>query len=650
MASRAQGVTHTQTFTVTPADLELLSADDTDGDLGEREFTVEGLGDVDEVVIALAEAGNVTVEDNQVSFEEDDGSADFGTVASTITELSVGDQSFANPSTPETVNVADVDEFTFEITGVDTEIENVVVVVYADDNGLSVDEDGLPDDVDFGVGGESYFVDPDIEYAEGQATDEFNRLLGQEVEIEVQVFDEADPEANELEVAGIPIRVVMVEDQAGDTFADALAGTVVEDTVVETDANGVATYTVTDQGADDDIVYDVYFRWTGSGNLAGLSSVLDGGDEIRVNYFEEIGAPEVITGELSAELLGTGMDAEVTAEVVDAAGIPVPDVDVRFSTDRKGGSNFTVVRTTDASGVATYSYTSNSQLIDEWTVTAIDADGDPLEDATPDVIEDDGFDNSVGFFSPAGEGDVGLVQNALSQNVIGANADLEVVFLATTGTEVGDEAVQDRLAKVDAAELEDMFWVGYTGGDLYNINAANTTAQVSLLEDALFDAEGEFDVADPSVKWFEAAGRDDVNADTVYNALTAADEGNFLEAQLVNVVAAGTDVADWGADGDTLTLTFNRDADPSDGEVLTIDLDGDGTANVTLTLKDTTNGPSDVSFAVDGDDPTVVTLTAEGTTSQGNFTGDDVVIDSTDIQDVFDQEFGFVPGLGIDTP
>jgi len=122
---------------------------------GDREFLAEGLEAGETYRIALAEAGNVTIDDDgTVSFAIETGNADFGSPTAEIVETN-GVARTAADALDATATADGEISFTIEADG----SEIVVPVVFdADDDELPVNADGEPANA-FGVGGETYFTD-----------------------------------------------------------------------------------------------------------------------------------------------------------------------------------------------------------------------------------------------------------------------------------------------------------------------------------------------------------------------------------------------------------------------------------------------------------------------------------------------------------
>lgn len=492
-----------QTFTVTPADFELRSAVAA-GDDEEREYNVESVGDVDAVVLGLAASGDVTVEAGIVSFEEDGttGTAELDGTG-TLVSVEVDGVAFGGFDFGDEIDVSDVDEFSFTISHDANAIASVIPAVYVgsgdDDDELAIDGDGLPEDA-FGIGGETFFVDPEI-----MAADDTVSLVDDSVDVTVQVLDEAA--GDDLEVAGLSLQVIVSEADVAD-FTAVGAGQIITSATVTTDASGEATFSLT---ADDDVEDGdsrfVYFRWVGSGALAGLTAVGAAAEDGRteVTFFDEIGDAAAATLEASSQFNGVGSQVTLTATVTDANGFLIEGEEVEFEVDptvRAGGAAFTVTRTTNADGEATFTYSSSVADIDEVSVESTE-----FAAATATL---DGAD-SIGWFVEADD-DVNFeATDATSEQILHADSDAQIVFL-------GDDTI-------DAATTGSLVWVGYADADLYSVDLAAVT--LTGFENALFDADGDFGLVSGAAK-FESEGRDDDAVDTQYNLNTDSTSVNSL--------------------------------------------------------------------------------------------------------------------------
>ena len=515
-----------------PSDFGLLSADGAEG-TATREFSVAGLGDVDEVVLVVAEADNVSIDAGEVSFEVNDGDednliADFGTPNAAVDIVTVDGTTFTGVSSGDTIDVEDVDSFTVTVTRSEGDIEEFVPVVFVaddeDEEALAVDADGVPgDDAEFGVGGTTSVVDPVLT----SAFTARSAVIGDTVEVTVQVENgDGDP----LEVAGIDIAVRYAE--GAEDFDDVTTSNLIEEATITTDEDGQATFVAAGTGLDDDTATSVAFKWDGVDTLDGLEAELRSAD---ITWFDGATDPEAVSIATTTELLGVGMSASVTATVVDDQDLPVSGATVELSGEAAERSDFTQTATTDADGVATFSYTNNVGAdVDELSVTVTtDGDGDDLDDP---VELPGGEEILVGWFAEANDDNDQV--NPLEetggevQNVIGASSDLEVVFIGeVTATVTDTEDVQDRLEKLvnggDLVDADAMLWVDYTDGDVFNIDndtqvATDDNTALELFAAALFDNDGDF--RDDNVLLFEAQDRANDDADTVYNVITDAGE------------------------------------------------------------------------------------------------------------------------------
>lgn len=160
-------MTSSQTFTVTPADLEVLDQEE------EREYSVD-VGDAEEVTIVLVDAftndgEEVVVDNNNVSFRDDndDNNADLVEASDVqLADVTTGEGanaiSVASGGTSLTLDVID-GVVNFTVDSNDDNDARVIPVVYEGDGDLTVNAAGEPT-IDFGIGGQVIFTDPtDVE-------------------------------------------------------------------------------------------------------------------------------------------------------------------------------------------------------------------------------------------------------------------------------------------------------------------------------------------------------------------------------------------------------------------------------------------------------------------------------------------------------
>lgn len=460
-----------QTFTVTPDDFALLSGSGgaTDG-RGEREFTVTGFGDEESVVIDFALAEDVSVDAGTVTFEPVNATAtpviaDFDADAGVILEddqVTLDDVTL--PYTlGEELDIEGVDELTFTVTLNANVVENVVPVVYVgnDDDALVLDADGAPEEA-FGVGGESYFVNPALD--EG---DNVTAAVGETAEATVQVLEE--DAGDDLEVAGIPIEFRVVDADIHPADFDAITpGQRLAAGTVTTDAGGEAVVEFDGDAPDDGDDFAVYFKWEGTGSLDGLVDQTTDGRRVTVTFFESDGEAAAATFAFDSAVdatvfdavsfdtqddnifvTGSSLAASVTTTVVDAANAPVAGLDIDVAvTDTNDGAVFSTSVTTDADGQATVTYPAAARPA---------ADAPRIDAVTFDF--DNGLADKVVYVGFAVENDdTNLLDTDL---IVAADTDAGLVFTAT-----------DRDFNVAAAATS-LQWTNFTDAAQWNIEVAD---------------------------------------------------------------------------------------------------------------------------------------------------------------------------------
>jgi hypothetical protein len=462
-----------QTFTVTPDDAAVLPAGEAgEGilDAGEREYTATDFGDVNEVVLDLADAEDVDVDNGTVTFESDNDDAELGDVDATIEDITVDGTSFPTLGEGDSVSVNEDSVVEFTVVGGGSD-ESVVPVVYEDDdNGLPVDDDGEPE-VDFGIGGEIRFVS-DVELEVDPADD--TNPTETDHTVAVQLLDGA---GDDLEAAGWDIDVIVAEQGVfGDYNAVTTGGVIVSGTIT-TDADGTAEFTYT--GPDEERDDDIFFRWAGEGDFDEWEALADA----QKSWVEPSGEAEAVNVTPEVAFNEVGGTHTVTATVVDNAGVGVADVDVVFNVDAEIRADFNATRTTNADGVATFTYggPSADNDLDSITVDVLDEDGDSDFDSGDPVLK---------YWLEEGAANVDDV------DVIGADIQNTLVFVDT-----GD----------------DYLWFDYSEGDLWAVdgNARTFSGFESALEDCL-DDDG-VDVEDCGL---DVEGYDDDEEDTYFNLVT----------------------------------------------------------------------------------------------------------------------------------
>ena len=610
-----------QTFVVTPDDLGLAGLSDGDAEQTDRSYTVEGLGDVDEVTLAAADPGEVTVDNGIVSFEGND-SAELNNDPDNVevTSVVVDGTTFTGIGFGDDVDVTGVAEFEFTVASDDEDDAGTTVpVVYVEDedDDLAIDEDGEPT-VDFGVGGQAYFVDPQLD------TDSpVQGIEGGTVDVEVQVLDD-DVNNNELEVAGIGIEYRVADTDDADDYDDVRADDLIASGTVETDAAGVAALEVADT-EDGDEVY-VYFKWTGEGALDGLTAL---SDEVTVEWQESDGllSADSLEAELAESYLGVGMTAEVSAEVTDSAGVAIEGAVVEFSVDRADGSDFEATRTTDADGEASYSYSkSGAADVDDITVSVIEApDGEEPGTADTDHGSVDPVANLwVGWFVEADD-EANFGATADDSRILSANAGLEVLFVA-------DGDGPDLASLHDGTHDRDtMEWVDYTDADLYYIDG--DAEAFATFEDALFD-DDVYDFAGEGVASFESENRDDRGETVRYNLNSDSASENSIVGLPASISLAPdpAQIMEDDEGGELLIIATVEDAagDPvPDGtDVYFAVTDDDGTdAHFAVGMPlSTTGGEISTSLVVGADQEGTVEVTVTSGAASATL---DVAVDTT---------------------
>ena len=299
-----------QTFTVTPDDVATNPTD------GSRDYEVTDFGDVDEVVIALAEAANVHEDNGWISFDtsEDNGdfTADFGDVEATVSDVAVDGTAVAGFDDGDSVSVDSDSVVAFTVNG-GNEDESVVPVVYApgDDDELPTDDAGEPEH-DFGIGGTKHFVD----VAELVLTQEDDtNLFGTEHSVTATLEDaDGDP------VTGLEGQQITFEVEHSDSFpwsgcdfGDAdISAEGFSETVDVVDGQAVLTYMGPDD-PDPDAFSDALFdcisaHWDGAGSYDGEEATAEGNDAVVKEWSNGLVTNER-TGDVYSNFMGWGNGA-----------------------------------------------------------------------------------------------------------------------------------------------------------------------------------------------------------------------------------------------------------------------------------------------------------------------------------------------------
>ena len=607
-------------FTVTVTDanenpvegttVEVVDAEDVDelGGIAPGDEAETG-ADGDAVFTATAtETGEYTV-----AFSESDAGEDTATATFVV---GTPDQIAANVTVDNAVaDGEDEAEFTVTITDAnDNPIENATVSV-TDDAGL----DGLADEEQTDADGDAVFTatatdtgEFTVEFSEAtagtdNATATFVAGAPDQIDATVTVdnavaddddeveFTVAIADANDNPVASATVEVVDAED------VDAFGGIAAGDDA-DTDADGEAVFTAT---ASDPGEYTVAFSESDAGEDNATATFVAGApDQIAANVTVD---NAVADGEDEAEFTVTITDANdnsienATVSVTDDGGLDGladeqetdEDGDAVFSATATESGEFTVAFSEPDAGedTATATFvagapdqidaivTVDNAVADgedevEFTVTVADANENPVDGATVEVVDAEDVD-ALGGLAPGDDADT--------------DENGEVVFTATA-TETGEYTVA--FSESDAGED--------TATATFVASAPDQIAANVTVDNAVADGEDEAeftvtitDANDNSIENATVSVTDDGGLDgladeqetdedgqAVFTA-TATDAGEFTVA--FSEAAAGTDNA---------TATFVAgEPDQIDAEV-TVDnavANGEDTVAFTVTITDATD-------------------------------------------------------------
>jgi hypothetical protein len=449
-----------QTFEVTPGDAAVNPAD------ADHIYTVNTF-DADEITIVLADPEHVTVEDGDVSFETDDDNgdhrADLGTSGTTLVSIETGDVTYTNTDTVEPVG----GEVTFTITGPQGASTIPVIFVAVDDE-LVVDEDGFPVG-DFGIGGQKLFSDINALIMDPE--DDSNPYGTQHAQSATLAYgaDEVPLAGEEIEFAVYRVAVSGTECAFTD-LGDIPTGRLVTSGSATTDAGGTATFTYNSpsqpapdaQGDVADTTHCIAASWEPAED-----SEWDGqsaSDVTTKRWTADEATPTSLTVEPEDEVNLVGTTHTITAEVEDQFGDAMAGERVRFTVTSGTTQVATATRTTNQSGVASFSYSSNTAREDNITVSVLDDDNDAV------------LTENVSKTWSAGVATVDGVSYASLTDALAAADAGDTITATGTFTESFDVALDDVTITGDNATLRAPSGIG--GGDsIVTISGDGVTLQ-----------------------------------------------------------------------------------------------------------------------------------------------------------------------------
>jgi RPA family protein len=377
-----------QAFAVDPAtDDAVTGPDGTD-----QTVTFSGI-DADNVNLALVECSQVAIaDDGTVTFVDVAGDANEADLVG-ADQASITSINGVSSVYPDRVNnVVVEDDGTVTVVVDSTEAECAVLVAYVDaddDNELDLNAENAPTE-DFAVSGQILSTNPDgVVASPATATNPY----GEAHTVTAQLVDGAATAASAE--AGVAVRFVRYS-------GTVCTGTPVEVQNSTTDANGQATYTFNAEDPATATGNETEFCISVLADLNSDGDFIDDGEstEARKTYTDAASAAFAVdaTPEVETNLFGT--QHTVSATVVDQFGNPVAGDEVTFLVDTADDgdttANLTAVRTTDASGVATFTYQGpadpsasafNASVTDDITVTVDDGDTTTTTDPTDSVTK-----------------------------------------------------------------------------------------------------------------------------------------------------------------------------------------------------------------------------------------------------------------------
>ncbi|WP_337062824.1 cell wall-binding repeat-containing protein, partial [Kineococcus sp. G2] len=491
---------------------------------GEVTYTVSGVPAGD-VTIALAEASAVTVTDGTVTFEDNDGAAELGSVAARV--ISVNDTVVSSPSAIVTTEV-EAGTFTFTVVGGANAEEAIVPVIFVDgeDDGLDVGDDGAPVD-DFGVGPATTFATvTGLVATSATPLRQYGTTYTQTVQLVTDTNDE-DGNPQTAPYAGESI-----------VFQVLRGGTAVNTQVVTTDATGTASfsYTLADPDADSsNQTVDTVLAWIDSNG-----DRVNGGDEpdvtSTVTWTDAAAATRTLDLEAEAEFAQVASASSVSATVTDQYGNPLVGEDVVFTITRTDNAGVETVvgpytRTSNADGVATLRYTGPVDSATDVVTAGVNTD----DDADLEITQ--GAPTSVTWYEEAEESAA-----AQTGTVLAANTEANTLYANVGGTVLQFNYGSGQL-----------FAVGGDGRTLDQFEAAITDA---LSQGAPLTFSVTNYLVDDAVATFnleELATLQGVTSSETNGA--ALDQGDSFTLNFSDAVTFNSSVTLVDADGTSVTLT-----------------------------------------------------------------------------------------------